>query len=213
MTHLKNTTSLSNTFNKLFYDTVISNDKAIRDNLKDIISFCKQVLKAKEEKKLNEFLLLAMPYMIIEEEIKLKNGTSKIKLKLVREGSFKNYLTWIYNIANNEEILLKQFMNSKNKIAGLSGLNTFINDIKNPKNKEAKNTSKKVSTSSSVEANEEASNIEDFGIDEFKTLFQNNEVAFNIELVQALESVIKIQLVEKLKNESKVNKEAIKKAM
>jgi len=64
-----------------------------------------------------------------------------------------------------------------------------------------------------VEATEEASNIEDFGIDEFKTLFQNNEVAFNIELVQALESVIKIQLVEKLKNESKVNKEAIKKAM
>ena len=44
------------------------------------------------------------------------------------------------------------------------------------------------------------------GIEEFKTLFQNNEVAFNIELAQALESVIKIQL-------SKVNKEAIKKAM
>ena len=206
MTHLKNTTSLSNTFNKLFYDTVITNDKAIRDNLKDVISFSKQVLKAKEEKKLNEFLLLAMPYMVIEEEIKLKNGTSKMKLKLVREGSFKNYLTWIYNIANNEEILLKQFMNSKNKIAGLSGLNTFINDIKNPKNKEAKNTSKKVSTSSSVEA--EASNIDasNMGIEEFKTLFQNNEVAFNIELAQALESVIKIQL-------SKVNKEAIKKAM
>ena len=206
MTHLKNTTSLSNTFNKLFYDTVITNDKAIRDNLKDVISFSKQVLKAKEEKKLNEFLLLAMPYMVIEEEIKLKNGTSKMKLKLVREGSFKNYLTWIYNIANNEEILLKQFMNSKNKIAGLSGLNTFINDIKNPKNKEAKNTSKKVSTSSSVEA--EASNIDasNMGIEEFKTLFQNNEVAFNIELAQALESVIKIQL-------SKVNKEAIKKAV
>ena len=200
------TTSLANTFNTLFYDAVISSDRAIRDNLKDVISFSKQVLKAKEEKKLNEFLLLAMPYMVIEEEIKLKNGTSKIKLKLVREGSFKNYLTWIYNIANNEEILLKQFMNSKNKIAGLSGLNTFINDIKNPKNKEAKNTSKKVSTSSSVEANEEASNIEEFGIDEFKTLFQNNEVSFNIELAQALESVIKIQL-------SEVNKEAIKKAM
>lgn len=206
MTNLKNTTSLSNTFNKLFYDTVITNDKAIRDNLKDVISFSKQVKKAKEEKKLNEFLLIAMPYMVIEEEVKLKNGTSKMKLKLVREGSFKNYLTWIYNIANNEEILLNQFMNSKNKIAGLSGLNTFINDIKNPKNKEAKNTSKKVSTSSSVEANEETSSIEDFGIDEFKTLFQNNEVSFNIELAQALESVIKIQL-------SKVNKEAIKKAV
>ena len=202
------TTSLANTFNTLFYDAVISSDRAIRDNLKDVISFSKQVLKAKEEKKLNEFLLLAMPYMVIEEEIKLKNGTSKIKLKLVREGSFKNYLTWIYNIANNEEILLKQFMNSKNKIAGLSGLNTFINDIKNPKNKEAKNTSKKVSTSSSVEANEEALNLNalEFGMEEFKTLFQNNEVSFNIELAQALESVIKIQL-------SEVNKEAIKKAM
>ena len=206
MKNLKNTTSLANTFNTLFYDAVISSDRAIRDNLKDVISFSKQVLKAKEEKKLNQFLLIAMPYMVIEEEIKLKNGTSKMKLKLVREGSFKNYLTWIYNIANNEEILLKQFMNSKNKIAGLSGLNTFINDIKNPKNKEAKNTSKKVSTSSSVEASEETSSIEEFGIDEFKTLFQNNEVAFNIELAQALESVIKIQL-------TKVNKEAIKKAM
>ena len=209
MTHLKNTTSLSNTFNKLFYDAVISSDKAIRDNLKDVISFSKQVLKAKEEKKLNEFLLLAMPYMVIEEEIKLKNGTSKIKLKLVREGSFKNYLTWIYNIANNEEILLKQFMNSKNKIAGLSGLNTFINDIKNPKNKEAKNkpqvmASKDVKTSSEVEASTELLDVENFGIDEFKTLFKNNEVAFNIELAQALESVIKIQL-------SEVNKEAIKK--
>ena len=209
MTHLKNTTSLSNTFNKLFYDTVITNDKAIRDNLKDVISFSKQVLKAKEEKKLNQFLLIAMPYMVIEEEIKLKNGTSKMKLKLVREGSFKNYLTWIYNIANNEEILLKQFMNSKNKIAGLSGLNTFINDIKNPKNKEAKNkpqvmASKDVKTSSEVEASKELLDVENFGIDEFKTLFKNNEVAFNIELAQALESVIKIQL-------SEVNKEAIKK--
>jgi len=206
MTNLKNTNSLANTFNNLFYDTVITNDKAIRDNLKDIIAYCKQVLKAKEEKKLNEFLLIAMPYMVIEEEIKLKNGTSKMKLKLVREGSFKNYLTYIYNIANNEDILLNQFMKSKNKIAQLSGLHSFINDIKNPKNKEAKNTSKKVSTSSSVEA--EASNIDasNMGIEEFKTLFQNNEVAFNIELAQALESVIKIQL-------SKVNKEAIKKAM
>lgn len=204
MAHLKNSTSLANTFNNLFYDTVITNDKAIRDNLKDIIAYCKQVLKAKEEKKLNKFLLIAMPYMVIEEEIKLKNGTSKMKLKLVREGSFKNYLTYIYNIANNEDILLNQFMKSKNKIAQLSGLHSFINDIKNPKNKEAKNISKKVSTSSSVEANEETSSIEDFGIDEFKTLFQNNEVAFNIELAQALESVIKIQL-------SKVNKEAIKK--
>jgi len=208
MTNFKNTTSLANTFNNLFYDTVITNDKAIRDNLKDIIAYCKQVLKAKEEKKLNEFLLIAMPYMVIEEEVKLKNGTSKMKLKLVREGSFKNYLTYIYNIANNEEILLNQFMKSKNKIAQLSGLHSFINDIKNPKNTEAKNTSKKVSTSSSVEANEEASNLNasNMGIEEFKTLFQNNEVSFNIELAQALESVIKIQL-------SKVNKEAIKKAV
>ena len=208
MTNLKNSTSLSNTFNKLFYDAVITSDKAIRDNLKDIIAYCKQVLKAKEEKKLNEFLLIAMPYMVIEEEVKLKNGTSKMKLKLVREGSFKNYLTYIYNIANNEDILLNQFMKSKNKIAQLSGLHSFINDIKNPKNKEAKNTSKKVSTSSSVEASEEALNLHslEFGIEEFKILFQNNEVAFNIELAQALESVIKIQL-------SKVNKEAIKKAV
>ena len=209
MTNLKNTTSLANTFNTLFYDAVISSDKAIRDNLKDVISFSKQVLKAKEEKKLNEFLLVAMPYMVIEEEIKLKNGTTKMKLKLVREGSFKNYLTWIYNIANNEEILLNQFMNSKNKIAGLSGLNTFINDIKNPKNKEAKNkpqvmANKDVKTSSEVEASKELLDIESLGIEEFKALFQNNEVAFNIELAQALESVIKIQL-------SKVNKEAIKK--
>ena len=147
-----------------------------------------------------------MPYMVIEEEVKLKNGTTNMKLKLVREGSFKNYLTYIYSIANNEDILVNQFMKSKNMIAQLSCLHSFINDIKNPKNKEAKNTSKKVSTSSSVEA--EASNIDasNMGLEEFKTLFQNNEVAFNIELAQALESVIKIQL-------SRVNKEAIKKAV
>ena len=207
MTHLKNTTSLSNTFNKLFYDTVITNDKAIRDNLKDVISFSKQVKKAKDEKKLNEFLLLAMPYMVIEEEIKLKNGTTKVKLKLVREGSFKNYLTWIYNIANNEEILLKQFMNSKNKIAGLSGLNTFINDIKNPKNKEAKNkpqvmASKDVKTSSEVEASKELLDAENLGNEEFKALFTNCELSQLTELRDILENVISS------KNPMKIKKQA-----
>jgi hypothetical protein len=209
MTHLKNTTSLANTFNTLFYDAVISSDKAIRLAIKDVVSFSKQVLKAKEAKSLNEFLLLAMPYMIEEEEIKLKNGTTKMKLKLVRKGSFKNYLTWIYNIASNEEILLNDFMKSDNKVSTLSGLNTFINNVKNPKNKEAKNkpqvmASKDVKTSSEVEASKELLDIENLGVEEFKALFEINEVAFNIELAQALESVIKIQL-------SKVNKEAIKK--
>ena len=209
MTNLKNTTSLANTFNSLFYDTVISNDKAIRDNLKDVIAYCKQVLKAKEEKKLNEFLLIAMPYMVEEEEIKLKNGSTKMKLKLVRKGSFKNYLTWIYNIASNEEILLNDFMKSDNKVSTLSGLNTFINNVKNPKNTEAKNkpqvmASKDVKTSSEVEASKELLDIENLGVEEFKALFEINEVAFNIELAQALEAVIIIQL-------SKVNKEAIKK--
>ena len=207
MKNLKNTTSLANTFNTLFYDAVISSDRAIRDNLKDVISFSKQVLKAKEEKKLNEFLLIAMPYMVIEEEIKLKNGTSKMKLKLVREGSFKNYLTWIYNIANNEEILLKQFMNSKNKIAGLSGLNTFINDIKNPKNKEAKNkpqvmASKDVKTSSEVEASKELLDAENLGNEEFKVLFNTCELSQLTELRDILENVIAS------KNPMKIKKQA-----
>ena len=196
MTNLKNTTSLANTFNTLFYDAVISSDKAIRDNLKDVIAYCKQVLKAKEAKNLNEFLLVAMPYMVIEEEIKLKNGTTKMKLKLVREGSFKNYLTWIYNIANNADILLNQFMNSKNKIAGLSGLNTFINDIKNPKNKEAKNKPQVMTSKDIEEKNEvEASTVDatNFGIENYITLFKNNDIAFNIEIAQALEKRIKIQ--------------------
>ena len=195
MTNLKNTTSLSNTFNKLFYDAVISSDKAIRLAIKDVTSYCKQVLKAKEEKRLNEFLLVAMPYMVEEEEIKLKNGTTKIKLKLVRKGSFKNYLTWIYNIANNEEILLNDFMKSDNKVSTLSGLNTFINDVKNPKNKEAKNkpqvmASKNVKTSSDVEASKELLDAENLGNEEFKALFTTCEVSQLIELRDILENVI-----------------------
>jgi len=202
-------TNLIKTFNKIFYDNVINADKEIRDNLKDIIAFCKLVKASKNAKKLNEFLINSeLNYLVETYEEKLKDGNIKLKSKLVRSGSFKNYLTFIYNIADNEEILINDFMNSKNKVSTLSGLSSFINDIKNPKNKEAKNTSKKVSTSSSVEANEEALNLNalEFGMEEFKTLFQNNEVSFNIELAQALESVIKIQL-------SEVNKEAIKKAM
>lgn len=194
MTNLKNTTSLSNTFNKLFYDAVISSDKAIRDNLNDIISFSKQVKKAKDEKKLNEFLLVAMPYMVEEEEIKLKNGTTKMKLKLVRSGSFKNYLTFIYNVADNESILKNDFIKSDNKVSTLSGLSTFINNVKNPKNKEAKNkpqvmASKEVKTSSEVEASKDF-NTTMMSNEEFKEMFKIHEVSQLIELRDVLENVI-----------------------
>ena len=204
MTHLKNTTSLANTFNTLFYDAVISNDKAIRLAIKDIVSFSKQVLKAKEAKSLNEFLLLAMPYMIEEEEVKLKNGSTKMKLKLVRKGSFKNYLTWIYNIASNEEILLNDFMKSDNKVSTLSGLNTFINNVKNPKNTEAKNkpqvmASKDVKTSSEVEASKELLDTENLGREEFNVLFSNVELSLKVELVEDLQRMIAEELAENKK--------------
>ena len=204
MTHLKNTTSLANTFNSLFYDTVISNDKAIRLALKDVISFSKQVLKAKEAKSLNEFLLIAMPYMIEEEEVKLKNGSTKMKLKLVRKGSFKNYLTWIYNIASNEEILLNDFMKSDNKVSTLSGLNTFINNVKNPKNTEAKNkpqvmASKDVKTSSEVEASKELLDTQNLGREEFNVLFSNVELSLKVELVEDLQRMIAEELAENKK--------------
>lgn len=204
MTHLKNTTSLANTFNSLFYDTVISNDKAIRLALKDVIAYCKQVLKAKEEKRLNEFLLIAMPYMVEEEEIKLKNGSTKMKLKLVRKGSFKNYLTWIYNIASNEEILVNDFMKSDNKVSTLSGLNTFINNVKNPKNTEAKNkpqvkASKDVKTSSEVEASKELLDTENLGREEFNVLFSNVELSLKVELVEDLQRMISEELAENKK--------------
>ena len=204
MTNLKNTTSLANTFNTLFYDAVISSDKAIRDSLKDVISFSKQVLKAKEAKSLNEFLLLAMPYMIEEEEVKLKNGSTKMKLKLVRKGSFKNYLTWIYNIASNEEILLNDFMKSDNKVSTLSGLNTFINNVKNPKNTEAKNkpqvmASKDVKTSSEVEASKELLDTENLGREEFNVLFSNVELSLKVELVEDLQRMIAEELAENKK--------------
>mgnify|MGYP003656803588 FL=1 len=204
MTYSTTTTSLANTFNSLFYDTVISNDKAIRLALKDVISFSKQVLKAKEAKSLNEFLLIAMPYMIEEEEIKLKNGSTKMKLKLVRKGSFKNYLTWIYNIASNEEILLNDFMKSDNKVSTLSGLNTFINNVKNPKNTEAKNkpqvmANKDVKTSSEVEASKELLDIENLGREEFNVLFSNIELSLKVELVEDLQRMIAEELAENKK--------------
>ena len=203
----KSTTSLANTFNNIFYDSVLNNDKTIRDNLKDIISFCKQVKEAKTLGNLNNFLLVAMPYMIIEDTQKLKNGTDKRKLKLVRSGSFKNYLTFIYNIADNSDILLNDFMDSTNKISELSGLSTFINNVKNPKNKEAKNkpqvmASKEVKTSSEVEASKELLDAENLGNEEFKALFTNCELSQLTELRDILENVISS------KNPMKIKKQA-----
>ena len=189
-------TKLIKTFNKIFYDNVINADKEIRDNLKDIISFCKLVKASKNEKKLNEFLINSeLNYLVETYEEKLKDGSIKLKSKLVRSGSFKNYLTFIYNIADNEEILNNDFMNSKNKISTLSGLSSFINDIKNPKNKEAKNKSKKVTTSTSVEKdkseleanlNEIAKNLT---VDDFKLIFNSYDVAFLNDIQNCLDNV------------------------
>jgi len=135
-----------------------------------------------------------MPYMVEEEEIKLKNGTTKMKLKLVRSGSFKNYLTFIYNVADNESILKNDFIKSDNKVSTLSGLSTFINNVKNPKNKEAKNkpqvmASKEVKTSSEVEASKDF-NIAMMSNEEFKEVFKIHEVSQLIELRDILENVI-----------------------
>ena len=205
MTNLKNTTSLANTFNTLFYDNVITQDTDIRIALVDIITFCKQVKEAKKLGKLNEFLLVAMPYMIIEDTQKLKNGSAKRKLKLVRSGSFKNYLTFIYNIADNAELL--NSIPTTTKISALSGLSTYINDTKNPKNKEAKNkpqvmASKEVKTSSEVEASKELLDAENLGNEEFKTLFNSCELSQLTELRDILENVISS------KNPMKVKKQA-----
>ena len=118
-----------------------------------------------------------------------------MKLKLVRNGSFKNYLTFIYNVADNESILKNDFIKSDNKVSTLSGLSTFINNVKNPKNKEAKNkpqvmASKNVKTSSDVEASKELLDAENLGNEEFKALFTTCEVSQLIELRDILENVI-----------------------
>ena len=205
MTHLKNTTSLANTFNTLFYDNVITQDTDIRIALPDIITFCKQVKEAKKLGKLNEFLLVAMPYMIIEDTQTLKNGSAKRKLKLVRSGSFKNYLTFIYNIADNAELL--NSIPTTTKISALSGLSTYINDTKNPKNKEAKNkpqvmSSKEVKSSSEVEASKELLNAENLGRQEFNVLFSTIALDLKVELVEDLQRMIASELAE---NKKRVN--------
>jgi len=202
-------TKLIKTFNKIFYDNVINADKEIRDNLNDIIAFCKLVKASKEAKSLNEFLINSeLNYLVETYEEKLKDGSIKLKSKLVRSGSFKNYLTFIYNIADNAEILTNDFMKSKNKVSTLSGLSSFINDIKNPKNKEAKNKSKKVSTSTSVDKeesdletnlNEIAKNL---SIDDFKLIFNSYDIAFLNEIQNCLDNVKAFKLSE-IKNPKK----------
>ena len=189
-------TNLIKTFNKIFYDNVINADKEIRANLKDIIAFCKLVKASKEAKSLNEFLINSeLNYLVETYEEKLKDGNIKLKSKLVRHGSFKNYLTFIYNIADNAEILNNDFMESKNKVSTLSGLSSFINDIKNPKNKEAKNKSKKVSTSTSVEKDESEleTNLNEIAknltVDDFKLIFNSYDVAFLNEIQTCLDNV------------------------
>lgn len=202
-------TKLIKTFNKIFYDNVINADKEIRDNLKDIIAFCKLVKASKEAKSLNEFLINSeLNYLVETYEEKLKDGSIKLKSKLVRSGSFKNYLTFIYNIADNAEILNNDFMKSKNKISTLSGLSSFINDIKNPKNKEAKNKSKKVSTSTSVEKNDSEleANLNEIAknltVDDFKLIFNSYDVAFLNDIQTCLDNVKAFKLSE-IKNHKK----------
>lgn len=202
-------TKLIKTFNKIFYDNVINADKEIRDNLNDIIAFCKLVKASKEAKSLNEFLINSeLNYLVETYEEKLKDGSIKLKSKLVRNGSFKNYLTFIYNIADNAEILTNDFMKSKNKVSTLSGLSSFINDIKNPKNKEAKNKSKKVSTSTSVEKEESEleTNLNEIAknltVDDFKLIFNSYDVAFLNEIQTCLDNVKAFKLSE-IKNPKK----------
>ena len=202
-------TKLIKTFNKIFYDNVINADKEIRDNLSDIIAFCKLVKASKEAKSLNQFLINSeLNYLVETYEEKLKDGSIKIKSKLVRSGSFKNYLTFIYNIADNSEILNNDFMKSKNKVSTLSGLSSFINDIKNPKNKEAKNKSKKVSTSTSVEKEESEleTNLNEIAknltVDDFKLIFNSYDIAFLNEIQNCLDNVKAFKLSE-IKNPKK----------
>ena len=205
-------TNLIKTFNKIFYDNVINADKEIRTNLKDIISFCKLVKASKDAKNLNEFLINSqLNYLVETYEEKLKDGTMKLKSKLVRSGSFKNYLTFIYNIADNENILINDFMASKNKVSTLSGLSSFINDIKNPKNKDAKNKSKKVSTSTSVdkEESELETNLNNIAknltVDDFKLIFNSYDISFLNDIQTCLENVKSSKLNDVNKTKKAVN--------
>ena len=194
-------TNLIKTFNKIFYDNVINADKEIRNNLNDIIAFCKLVKASKDAKNLNEFLINSeLNYLVETYEEKLKDGSMKLKSKLVRTGSFKNYLSFIYNIADNSEILTNNFMASKNKVSTLSGLSSFINDIKNPKNKETKNKSKKVSTSTSVEKEESEletnlNNIaKNLTVDDFKLIFNSYDISFLNDIQTCLENVKSLKM-------------------
>lgn len=205
-------TNLIKTFNKIFYDNVINADKEIRNNLKDIIAFCKLVKASKDAKNLNEFLINSeLNYLVETYEEKLKDGSIKLKSKLVRSGSFKNYLTFIYNIANNADILLNDFVKSDNKVSTLSGLSSFINDAKNPKNKEAKNKSKKVSTSTSVEKDENQleTNLNDIAktltVEDFKLVFNSYDISFLNEIQTCLENVKASKFNEKLNNKKASN--------
>ena len=86
-------------------------------------------------------------------------------------------------------------MNSKNKVSTLSGLSSFINDIKNPKNKEAKNKSIKVTTSTIVEKDESEleTNLNEIAknltVDDFKLIFNSYDVAFLNDIQTCLDNV------------------------
>ena len=82
-------------------------------------------------------------------------------------------------------------MESKNKVSTLSGLSSFINDIKNPKNKETKNKSKKVSTSTSVEKNESElqTNLNDIAKNLTVDDFNSYDTAFLNDIQTCLDNV------------------------
>ena len=134
---------------KIFNQVVVTNmgnaSDAFHASLDAIVSVCEGAYKAKQEKKLNEFLAKNVPCLVQEKIVETKKEVKKVITQirdsaLMPKGVNKNTVSFMLVIGENAEIA-KTLPSSKG-VYELSGLKTFCNDILNPKNTTPKNKAK-----------------------------------------------------------------------
>ena len=162
---------------KTFNDSTINlQGKAcvqFQKGLPQVVAFCQDAVKAKEEGKLNEFLFVNKTLLVQEKIVETKNEvkTSYVQIrdndKLPR-GADKNTISRILVIGANSEIALT--LPKTSKVNALNGLVTFINNVKNPKNTVAKNKGKKSAEKTTSEKNENSETVETLSSAQFVEL-------------------------------------------
>ena len=169
--------------------------------LPQVVAFCVDTVKAKEQGNLNEFLYVNKTKLV---QVKIVETKKEVKTSYVQirdndklpRGADKNTISRILVIGSNPEIALS--LPKDSKANSLNGLVTFINNVKNPKNTVAKNQGKKSAdkiTSEKTKTSEDI--VETLSSAQFVELakiqeFTQSEIEEIIKGLQALKSATKL---------------------